>query len=553
MRLADLQEADFRRYFESRLAGNGFRKSGTGYMALCPFHADKNPSLSISTERGCWKCHTGCGQGGVVEFERKFSGCDAQTAMSRIGEIVGQPQLNLGQQPEAIYQYVDADGRDYFQVVRYSGKRFAQRKRNPSGGWDYKTSDLRMVLYHLPEVVGANEVCVTEGEKDADNLRTAIKAYYDKIGQPPGRVAVTTSPRGAAKWRDDFAPYFCGKRVTIFQDNDEPGTKHAKRVAESVHRFANGVKIISLPGVKDVSEFLAAGHTVDEIVEIVKRAPVWKLAESATSLFMSVSEFHEKADEQIDWLVENVIQCAANGIFIARPKVGKSFVVLDLALALAGGQNWLDFHVPRRVRTALVSREDTGGLTRSREIRLQRDRRLADQELDGWLWINAKGLRPRIMLDYPDDVTELVSNLKRHQSEFLILDVMRVLHGRDENDNTEMQKVIDVLNSIQDQCGCSILLVHHDNKRDDATLTERARGASAIAGYAEFMCGIRVVDETDWTREFCCELKAAMAPDKFHFRILDTADAGVKLERVEWHPPDRKKRRQNLSEEEVPF
>jgi hypothetical protein len=112
--------------------------------------------------------------------------------------------------------------------------------------------------------------------------------------------------------------------------------------------------------------------------------------------------------------------------------------------------------------------------------------------------------------------------------------------------------VLEVLNSIQDQCGRSILLVHHDNKREDATLTERARGASAIAGYAEFMCGIRVVDETNWTREFSCELKAAMAPDKIHFRILDTADGGAKLERVEWHPPERKKRKADVSDE-APF
>jgi DNA primase len=80
----------------------------------CPFHPDKNPSLSVNTEKGCWKCHAGCGEGGVLEFERKFSSCDTETAMARIAEIVGHPQLSLGQQPEAIYQYVDANGRDYF-------------------------------------------------------------------------------------------------------------------------------------------------------------------------------------------------------------------------------------------------------------------------------------------------------------------------------------------------------------------------------------------------------------------------------------------------------
>jgi hypothetical protein len=228
-------------------------------------------------------------------------------------------------------------------VVRYPGKGFTQRKRNESGGWDYKTSDLKMVLYHLDEVIGSNETLITEGEKDADNLRAAFKAYYENIGQPPARVAVTTSPRGAGKWRDDFAAYLCGKRVTIFQDNDEAGVKHAKRVAESAYHYANGVKIISLPEVKDVSDFLAAGHPIEDIVAIVKRTPPWKPEESTTSLFMTVSEFHEKAADHIDWLVEGVIQRAANG------------------------QKWMDFFVPKPVRTALVSREDNGGLTQWRE------------------------------------------------------------------------------------------------------------------------------------------------------------------------------------------
>lgn len=31
--------------------------------ALCPFHKDKNPSLSINTRKGLWYCF-GCGKGG---------------------------------------------------------------------------------------------------------------------------------------------------------------------------------------------------------------------------------------------------------------------------------------------------------------------------------------------------------------------------------------------------------------------------------------------------------------------------------------------------------
>lgn len=552
MKIGDLVESEFRKYFEARLSSNRLRKSGSGYVALCCFHNERNPSLSISTEKGAWKCHAGCGEGGVLAFEMKFSSVDEQTAVANISELIGSPQLGIStRKPEAIYKYVDANGRDYFEVVRYPGKQFQQRKKDAKGNWEYKTSDLKMVLYRLDEVIGSNEVCVTEGEKDADVLRTAIRAYYLSIAKSSTRVAVTTSPRGAGKWQDHFAPYFTGKRVTIFQDNDEPGIKHAKQIAASVHRFANGVKIISLPGVKDISEFLASGKTMEDVIEIVKQAKSWTPPEVTTSLFMTVSQFEEKLADQIDWLLEGIIQRGANGLMIARPKAGKSFAILDLAIALASGQRWLEFYVPKRVKVALVSREDHYGLTQWREKKLRTHRAVLGQELDEWLYINAKGLRPKIMLDYPEEVSAMIAELKHYGTEFLILDVMRVLHGSDENDNTEMQKIIDILNGIQEQIGCSICLIHHDNKRIDGSLTERARGASAIAGYAEFICGLRVADETEWVREFSCELKAAMAPEKFYWKILDTEDDAIKVERVQWTPPTRG--RKGVTEQEIPF
>jgi len=531
VKLNELTEAQFRHYFEVRLANNRFRKSPGGYMALCCFHDDRTPSLSINTEKGCYKCHAGCGSGGVLDFEMKFSSCDKETAMARIAEIVGLQQLNLGQKPEAVYSYTDTFGKELFQVVRYPGKRFTQRQPDGRGGWIYKTQDLKMVLYRLPEVITAKNIIICEGEKDADNLAAAL------TGSP--HLAVTTCPRGAGKWQDQFSIYLAGKQVLILPDNDEAGIKHAETVARSAYRYCQGVKIVTIPGLAakgDVSDFLKT-RPAKELIEIAKTQLWWKPPEVETSLFLSVTQFEEHAAESVDWMIEGVIQRGANGMMIARPKSGKSFAILDLAVALASGQKWLDFYVPKRVRTALVSREDYYGLTQWREKKLAKNRGLSASDLDGWLYINAKGLKPKLMLDYPDDVTALIADMKRYQTEFLILDVMRVLHGAEENDNTEMQKVIDVLNSIQTETGSSICLIHHDNKREEATLTERARGASAIAGWAEFICGIKVVDESDWTREFQCELKAAIAPDKFYFRILDTPEGNIELKRAQWEPP----------------
>lgn len=50
------------------------RKKGANYWGICPFHQDKNPSMSVSTTRGIFKCFS-CGKAGnavtfVMEHER---------------------------------------------------------------------------------------------------------------------------------------------------------------------------------------------------------------------------------------------------------------------------------------------------------------------------------------------------------------------------------------------------------------------------------------------------------------------------------------------------
>jgi DNA primase len=53
------------------------KRNGAGYVALCPFHADSNPSLSVFQKENEWffKCH-GCDKGGdligFVELTEAF-------------------------------------------------------------------------------------------------------------------------------------------------------------------------------------------------------------------------------------------------------------------------------------------------------------------------------------------------------------------------------------------------------------------------------------------------------------------------------------------------
>jgi len=60
------------------------RRSGRNYLGLCPFHADKKPSFTVSEERQIFHCF-GCGVGGdVITFYMKFHNLDFAEAVKEL-------------------------------------------------------------------------------------------------------------------------------------------------------------------------------------------------------------------------------------------------------------------------------------------------------------------------------------------------------------------------------------------------------------------------------------------------------------------------------------
>jgi DNA primase catalytic core len=60
------RDIDLAAFIESR--GIMLKKNGKGYVGLCPFHEDTNPSLSVNTQKNLWQCFS-CGTGGdIIRF-----------------------------------------------------------------------------------------------------------------------------------------------------------------------------------------------------------------------------------------------------------------------------------------------------------------------------------------------------------------------------------------------------------------------------------------------------------------------------------------------------
>ncbi len=239
--------------------------SGPEYTARCPAHHDQRNSLSIrEAEDGriLLFCHAGCETQGILEelglTYRDLFPPEKSSSASR------RPHSEIA----ATYDYVDADGRLLYQVVRMDPKDFRQRRPDGRGGWSWKLGGVERVLYRLPDILASDPdepVFVVEGEKDADRLHNL------------GLVA-TTNAGGAGKWRSEYTDHLRDRDVVVLPDNDDAGRKHAEQVAWFLHGFAKSTRIIELPDLPpkgDISDWLDAGGTVEVLRQLVDRAPAW--------------------------------------------------------------------------------------------------------------------------------------------------------------------------------------------------------------------------------------------------------------------------------------
>lgn len=67
------------------------RKVGANYMALCPFHDDKMPSMSISAAKGLYHCHACGASGNVIRFVMEYERLPFLEAAQKIAEIFNIP------------------------------------------------------------------------------------------------------------------------------------------------------------------------------------------------------------------------------------------------------------------------------------------------------------------------------------------------------------------------------------------------------------------------------------------------------------------------------
>ena len=242
----------------------------------------------------------------------------------------------------------------------------------------------------------------------------------------------------------------------------------------------------------------------------------------------------ERAEES-RWLVTGLWSEQAVGIVGGEPKCCKSFLALDLAVAVAAGIPCLRrFTVPQAGRVLLFAAEDALHIVRRRLEGISAAAGVALADLDIQV-ITA----PTVRLDLDADRRRLAETVARLQPRLLILDPFVRLHRIDENASGEVAPLLAYLRELQRRHGVAVLVVHHAKKGGGGVRAGQAlRGSSEFHAWGDSNLYLR---RDGGPREggdisLSVEHRAAPSPKPIRIELAQRGDA-LALEVVEQREP----------------
>jgi len=188
------------------------------------------------------------------------------------------------------------------------------------------------------------------------------------------------------------------------------------------------------------------------------------------------------------WLVEPLWARSGVGILGGAPKCCKSWLALEMALAVASATPCLgafDVHDPGTVLVYMA--EDAAPVVKARLSGICRHRGLDLAELPVHL-ITAPALR----LDRADDQVRLRAAIAKYAPRLLVLDPFVRLHRIDENDAGQVSALLGYLREVQRALDVAVVVVHHARKNGAGTQAGQSlRGSGDFFAWADSLLYLR--------------------------------------------------------------
>lgn len=189
----------------------------------------------------------------------------------------------------------------------------------------------------------------------------------------------------------------------------------------------------------------------------------------------------EQQPPQQRWLVEQLWAEQGVGVVGGEPKCCKSFLALDIAVAVATGSTSLQrFAASRPGPVLLFAAEDALHIVRERLEGICSARGQSFAALDIHV-ITAQVVR----LDLERDRQRLRRSVETIRPRLLVLDPFVRLHRVDENVAADVAPLLAYLRELQRTYATAVLLVHHARKTSHARAGQALRGSSEIHAWGD--------------------------------------------------------------------
>lgn len=235
----------------------------------------------------------------------------------------------------------------------------------PIGWQPKKPANYHSVPYYSRDIdpfdseLSGDEILWPEGEKDIDTLNSVNLPAFCFGGTGDGLP-------------DDIAPYLKGRRIVILADNDKAGRDHAEDKARRAREAgAASIKVVhfpELPEKNDVSDFISRDGTAEQLLARIDASPLWEpLQKESPSIpvvprdwrakIVMASDLQAMTFPPVRHILPGYISEGAT-IIAGKPKIGKSWLTLDLCLAATANRFTLGTLKPAQGDVLYLALED---------------------------------------------------------------------------------------------------------------------------------------------------------------------------------------------------
>lgn len=529
------------------------QKTTGGLKCRCPVHEDEHPSCSVTRGDGdkvLAYCHV-CKASVFNELREKYGFSKQKTQSSR-RRVQSPPPTQSAQSIdfknyERIHTYTDESGNDLFRVCVKrkpdGSKTCPQFRPDGEGGWlPGLDHNVRRVLYNLPflqEAVATGErIYIVEGEYCADVL-------FKKFS-----LVSTTNPHGCGKWRDEYSGVLTGADCVLLPDNDEQGRGHMRAVARSLLGIAKRVRVLQLPDLPakgDIVDWIEGGGTYERFMELIEHD-----AHDATDYLnlprvLNADDFLAAQRPPLQFHIEGILPHCGKMTLSATSKFGKSFLAMEIGLAIAGGDcEFLGWQFGPSSSVLYVQGEIMDALL---------EKRL------GWLLhtmpeaMNARRAREnftvqeitprRADFSTKEGRTLAETILRIHRPAVLILDPLSAIcPGLEENEAAQMGEILGYFADVALRFGCAVILVHHHGK------SGVSRGSSVFEGWPESDVQCTYFDDQHSIAKVELRLRCAFNDGPVYWQMPGRDTPWFSVMPEDWSPDDAKAGRKARTLEE---